>query len=208
MATGADLWLGATARSEQLELIRGLGASFSFRSGFDGEQAVRAGQGVDLGVFLTGSLADFYVDFQAVEGVADVFQLVVEVLAVAGEVVLKAFQEVGREVGASAFGVAVGSDVGEAFLEELTVSWLAYGDAVAAHPVGRPGEGFDQGEAVFVPAFDGVVFVEVAAGEAEEVLEGVFFGCVHGWERVSAVFGFSVQRRGRLGLAMVSKTSK
>jgi hypothetical protein len=50
IAPGADLWLGATARSEQLELIRGLGASFSFRSGFDGEQAVRASQGTSQGV--------------------------------------------------------------------------------------------------------------------------------------------------------------
>jgi hypothetical protein len=141
-----------------------------------------AGQGVDFFFVFAAGVLDVYLDVQTVEGVADVFEFVVEGFAVVGEVVLEAFQQIGGEVSLAAFGLAVGGDVGEAFFEELAVAWLADGYASFVHPVGGPCEGFDEVLAFAVPSFlfDGsAAAVESAADGAEELPEGLFFGCFH-----------------------------
>jgi len=56
-----------------------------------------------------------------VDGVADVFEFVVEFLAVVLEPVLEAFQKVGGEVGAVATGIAVSGDGLEALRYEEVV---------------------------------------------------------------------------------------
>jgi len=57
-----------------------------------------------------------------IEGVADVFQLAVEVVAVAVEPVLEALEQVGREVRAVERGVAVRGDGLQALLDERVVT--------------------------------------------------------------------------------------
>jgi hypothetical protein len=57
-----------------------------------------------------------------VDGVADVFEFVVELVSVVLEPVLEAFQEVGGEVGRVAARIAVGGDGLEALRNEEVVS--------------------------------------------------------------------------------------
>ncbi len=167
---------------KQFELFFGWFRRFSPRLGFYGEETMGAGQGVDFFFPVASGLIDVHLDVQTVEGVADVFEFVVIVLAAMGEVVLEAFQQIGGEVRLTAFGIAVGGDVGEALFEELAVAWLTDGYASFVHPVGRPCERFDQGLPVAVPVFLfglAAAAVEAAADGAEELPEGLFFGCFH-----------------------------
>lgn len=85
-----------------------------------------------------------------VEGVADVFEFGVEFVAAMLEPVLEAFEQIGREVGAIAGGIAMGTDGFEAFCNQRLVASRRAGKPTGIEPASGPGERVQQHAVVTV----------------------------------------------------------
>ena len=131
--------------SEQGELI-GIGVRGA--GGTTGEEAVGGDEQIELAGMALDPLGKAGGGEELVEGIADVFQLAVKVIAVAVEPVLEALEQVGREVRAVDRGVAVRGDSLQARgltprqsrFVELVVSGASNADAYRCayrKPVGR-----------------------------------------------------------------------
>jgi hypothetical protein len=74
------------------------------------------------------------------EGVTDVFKLIIEVLAVPCEPVLEGLEQVAREVGQVALGVAVALDGIESLDKEQLVAFGGQGEGALMEPRSGPCE--------------------------------------------------------------------
>ena len=75
----------------------------------------------------------------SVEGIADVFEFVVERVAAMLEPVLETFEQISRKIGAVAGGIAVGADGIEALDDQRLVAGRRAGQPAAIAPTRRPG---------------------------------------------------------------------
>lgn len=145
----------------------------------------------------------------AVEGVAQVFEFVVEGVAVMAEVILQAFEQVGGEVGAVAARIAVGGDGVELGDEQGVVALLGAGQASLAQPGGGPAQGVDEVAAV---AMELGATRRIAGGiealldGAEQRLEGGAIGREAGG-RVWRVHGAVSEPLRRASQGMVSRAA-
>ncbi len=95
-----------------------------------------------------------------VEGIADVLEFAVELLAVVIEPVLQAFQEVGRKVGAITGGITMRGDHRQAIGEEPAVTRGRTAQPTPFQPAGRPRQGVEQHSAVAVEVAHGVAGIK------------------------------------------------
>ena len=101
---------------------------------------------------------------ELVEGVADMLQLGVKILAVTIEPVLKTFEQVGRKISTVAGTVAMGGDGPEALFNEALITLRGTGEAALVEPGGGPGESVEESLAVAV--------VVASPGAVEALAEG------------------------------------
>lgn len=124
---------------------------------------------------------------ELVEGVADVFQLGVQFVAVVVEPVLETFEQIAGKVAVRrtqarcpvSGGVAVGGDGKEAILDERLITLGGAGQAARFQPGGRPGDGVEQSLAVPL-VISGPADVKTQADGEQQFVGG-------GGERVVAV---------------------
>ena len=107
-----------------------------------------------------------------VEGVADVFEFGVELVAAMAEPVLQTFEQISGEVGAVAGGIAMGADDVELVGNQGTVASGRAGQPAGIEPGGGPGERVHQHAAVAVEVGRGLSGVKSALNHFEQFGDG------------------------------------
>ena len=159
--------------SEQIKLIGSGGRAIGVTS-FD--QAMGGNEQVEMAGVTLDALGEAGGGEELVEGVADVFQLGVEIIAVAAEKVLEALEQIGWKIGARGSGIAMGGDRLETILDEGVITLRGTSQTALVEPGGGPGERVEQALAV------SVIMAGPAGVEAQANGEQQFFG--GGGERI------------------------
>jgi hypothetical protein len=131
------------------------------------KEAVGGGEQFDVSGLDLGFGSEVEGGKDLVEGVADMLEFVVQIVAVVLVPVLEAFQEVGWKEGAVAGGVPMGADGLETFGNKSVVALRGTSQPTGIEPAGGPGERIQEHTPVTEEVGLGLVGIKVEPDDFE-----------------------------------------